>query len=314
MPIEGLYYKQSGRFKPYAPVVLFLGCGLCSALAGVLYGIVNLYSPSVYINVFLPVVLGLGIGALIWWVAKWTHTRSLKMVVAAGLFSGVLLEYTAFVSWVFALSKWQVLVLMPQDIFRVLGLLAVDGVWEISGAVFTGWELYTVWVLEACAIVAVAAFFPYVKVKPMAYCERCGAWVTGRKSVLPFEPIANPAEFRAHLERGDFAVLGSLAAVSYDAPNCTSYDLSHCTWCNDLYLLSIETIKKTVNNKGSVEEVKTEVIRNMIIDAESHELIQQLEPADHIKEGLAEGADADGEAATAGVEVAGEDERQVEAT
>ncbi len=278
MAMPGLYYNRSGRFKFYSPIALFLGCGFCSIVAGVTYGIGNFYSPSAYLNLFLPLVMGFGLGGLIYLVAKWTHNRNTAMVISAGLVCGLLLEYSAFVAWILVVSGWNILVVLPQDILYVLGELAELGVWEISGIEFKGFILYAAWVLEVGFILGTAVVFPLMKLKPMAYCESCRRWVTGHKSILAFELIDDPAGFREQLERGEFAVLGSLAAVLDTAPEYTSYDLSNCTGCNDLHLLSIEMIKNTVDNDGKTQTNKIDVIRNLLIDAESRGLIEELAP------------------------------------
>lgn len=280
MATSDLYYSHSGKFKTHGPIVLLLGAGLCSILLGVAYGIGNYFSPSVYINVFLPFGVGLAVGGMVYLIAKWTHIRNMAVVIVSGLVFGLLLEYTAFVAWIFALSNWEYIIYQPQDMKSLLAFIAVDGAWEMFGMVFKGAILYTVWALELIIILGCAAILPYTLLQPKAYCEQCKRWVTDHKSVLPFEVIQDPAGFRAQLEQGEFVILGSLAGVPYSAPQYTSYDLSHCSVCNNLHLLSIETITTTVDAQGRATTNKTDVIRNLLIDAESMALIQELDPGD----------------------------------
>jgi hypothetical protein len=280
MATSDLYYCQSGKFKIHAPIVLLLGVGLCSVILGAAYGIGLYYCPSAYLSVFLPFGAGLAVGGMVYLVAKWTHIRNAAMVIASALLFGLILEYAAFMAWVYAISDWTFIVYQPQNLQSVLAFIAVDGIWEISGVVFNGPLLYTAWAVELIIILGCAVFLPYKFLKPMAYCETCQRWITDHKSILPFELIQDPADFKAQLERGEFAILGSLAGVPYSAPDYTSYDLSHCSVCNDLHLLSIETIKDTVDNNGKPQTQKTDVIRNLLIDAESMELIKELAPGE----------------------------------
>ncbi len=280
MATSDLYYSHSGKFKAHAPIVLLFGVGLCSILLGAAYGIGNYYCPSVWISLFLPFGVGLAVGGMVYLVAKWTHIRNMTMVIVSGLVFGLLLEYTAFVAWVFAISEWEFIIYKPQDLRGLLAFLAVDGVWEIFGYVFKGAMLYVAWAVELVIILGCAAILPWVLLSPKAYCESCKRWITDHKSVLPFEVIKDPVAFKAQLERGEFAILGSLAGVPYSAPEYTSYDLSHCPSCNNLHLLSIETVSTTLDAEGKTSTTNTDVIRNLLIDAESMELIKELDPGD----------------------------------
>lgn len=278
MAASELYYSHSGKFKIHAPFVLFLGVGICSILLGAVYGVGMFYCPSVYISLFLPFGVGLAVGGMVYLVAKWTHIRNTTMLITAGLLLGLLLEYTAFIAWIYALSEWELIIYMPQDLKGLLSFLAIDGVWEVFGVVFKGPMLYFAWAVELTIILACAAILPWKFIQPKAYCEQCNRWITDHKSVLPFEMINDTAGFKAQLEQGEFAILGSLAGVPQSAPEYTSYDLSHCSSCNDLHLLSIETIKTTIDGEGKAQTNKTDVIRNLLIDAESMALIEELDP------------------------------------
>ncbi len=280
MATSDLYYSNSGKFKIHAPIVLLVGVGLCTIILGVAYGIGLYYCPSVFLSVFLPFGAGLAVGGMIYLVAKWTHIRNAAMIIASGLLFGLLLEYISFMAWIFALSEWTAIIYLPQDMQEVLVYVAVDGAWEIVGITFKGALLYFAWAVELIIILGCAVMLPYALLKPKAYCENCQRWITDHKSILPFELIHDPADFKAQLERGEFAILGSLAGVPYSEPDYTSYDLSHCSVCNDLHLLSIETIKTTIDKDGKTQTNKTDVIRNFLIDAESMELIKELAPGE----------------------------------
>ncbi len=138
--------------------------------------------------------------------------------------------------------------------------------------------LQLVWLVEFGIVLGCAAVFPYIRLKRLAYCERCSQWVTDAEHIGPFTPVRDPKALRQQLEAGEFVALEELQPTSDDAAAFTYLDLHRCSSCETMHLLTMRSEQMVTNKKGKVEKQETVVLRHMFIDPESRLLIEQLAP------------------------------------
>jgi hypothetical protein len=141
----------------------------------------------------------------------------------------------------------------------------------------TGGALWAIWGLEAIIIIGVAAPVA-MGVLSDPFCERCGRWVESTRSLGPFALIDDRGAFRAALEAGDWAQLERLQPARSGASSFTELELKHCDGCNELHLLTVNSV--TVKVKDGKEDKKDEaVLQNLILDKMAYGRISEMQRA-----------------------------------
>jgi hypothetical protein len=282
MAEAGIYYRHSGKFGPAAPALMLLAGGATAIVGGAIYGIAIRYIPFIYVNFLLAMALGFSVGSVVYLVGRAGRARSPMLALLIGLICGFFAEYAAFVAWIAALYDWELeitFIVLPWNLVNEMLYIADVGAWSfMSSDNVSGVVLYLVWLVEAGIIMGIAAVLPYKRIAPMAFCEACSKWVEDKTTIGPFEPVSDPKAMRRDLEQGEFAVLGSIEGADEEAPNFTLMELARCDACDDLHLLTISSHSVSVNKKGESQTTTTNVVRNLVIDAESRDLLLQLAP------------------------------------
>lgn len=252
---------------------------LVAVILGALYGVLDFYIPIIYLNIIMTVGVGAGVGYTLYRAARALRIRNPGLVLVLGAVCGLVADYVAFVTWLLPVFDWQVLLWHPVWVARALSAVAEIGVWGLSkGSTVSGGFLYTVWGVELLIIVGMAALLPYSFLRAMAYCEDCRQWVEDKTPVMPFEAITDAKAFRKSLEQGEFGVLGSIKPVAAEEPNYAYLELSRCRGCDNLHLLTVRNVKTTFDKAGKATKNEEAVVENLLIDAESRELVLQLAP------------------------------------
>lgn len=297
---QNLFYKHSGKFSPTAPVAMIVGGGLVGLVAGAVYGVIDWYSPIIYLNLIATVGLGFLVGWVVLKTARATHVRNPVLVGVCGLVAGAAAWYASWVSWVLAGSGWSgdMLILRPDHLWTLADFLAIDGVWGLgrSGEPVSGLALKGVWVIEALIILGIAVVFPYRKIAQTPYSESERAWADHTEVLPALELIPKDQRkaFRQRLADGDFTGLAELAPVADEAAAWTLYQLisTEPDGGGGEHFLTITTVENAVNKKGEVNTTTTHVARNVVIDAESRALIKEIvgeRPGDTAENGSEDG-------------------------
>lgn len=278
MDTASLYYRPSGKLQPSAPVAILVGVGLVAAVLGFAYGLADFFVPFIYANILLCVGLGALTGVTIERLAIQTHVRNPGVAALFGVACGAAAIYAAWVGWLFALTDYH-LIWSPLDIAQLIPEIAEVGVWGLSsGSPVNGLPLYGIWLAEAGLILGFATVLPYTNLRKKAYCESCGEWLTDMTAVGPFEAVPDAKAFRTRLEQGEFAALGELKPIDDAAPNYSMLDLWRCPRCDQLHLLTIRCATVTTDKQGKQQRQEQVVVRHMLIDRESRDLILELKP------------------------------------
>ena len=209
---EPVYYKLSGKIP--LPVFLLgvLSILLLVPLIGLIYGAAIHYCPLIYINFVSTLICGFGIGALVGLLLKKGKLRNLKFGSVLLLVAGFVGVYACWVSKIFLLTGYEVVVLLPNQILAMLGWMAEEGVWSIGSMTPTGLLLYVVWVIEAGAIIVIA-FLTGRGILDEIFCEYCDRWV-GREEIecrsLDFDGSSELEDFVEQVKRGGVLKLNEL--------------------------------------------------------------------------------------------------------
>jgi len=286
-----LYYRHSGKFSP-AAVLLTLTVGIIAAIVlGALYGIIVYYMPIVYVNVLLTFGVGIAVGATVRKVAMAQQIRNVPLVLLLALICGLVAEYAAFIGWVAAVTSWNVILFNPQKLWIVLDAIAEQGVWSLKKSTVKGPFLVGIWIVEAIVVVGGSIYMVWVEVANTPFCEKCAGWLTEKSLVGPFRTIANTDQLKADLEEGNFAALGDISPLKKDDPisRFAEYELTDCPTCAEMAVVTIRNVTLTADKEGKVTRKETNIIKRLLIDKASCDLIKELGP----KPGEATEEDAD---------------------
>ena len=110
---------------------------------------------------------------------------------------GLIAVYCAWWTWLAALSEWELVFLNPIDLPWMISSIAAEGVWSMKTWTPTGWQLYTIWFIEAAVIVVVACGAGLGDEIP--FCEECDEWTESVDNAVPI-PLGDVDALRQSLE------------------------------------------------------------------------------------------------------------------
>lgn len=285
---NAMFYKHSGKFSPTAPVAMVVAGGVLGLLAGAVYGVIAAYSPIIYLNLVATVGTGFAVGWGVLKMARAQHVRNPALVGACGVLAGLVAWYASWVMWLWAMGSWSMdwLVLRPDYLYYIADELAIDGVWSVgsSGEPVSGLALKGVWIVEALIMLAIGAGYPAREIARTPYSETERAWADYHEVLPPLAliPKADRKAFKIRLKDGDFGCLGELPPAAEGDAAWTTYELisTQPEGGGEAHFLTIHTVENTVDKKNNVTTTTKCVARNVIIDAESRDLIKQIVRAD----------------------------------
>ena len=269
-----LYYVESGQVNPVGALT-FLGLGALAALGlGAAYAYLSFYIPLVYVNLIIAGGFGFALGWVAAKIAKMAKVRNASVLLGGGFLIGLLGLYFAWVFWIHAFSEFSMLSFNPGDIFNIMQLLGITGVWEIFGSTPTGGMLYLIWALEAIIIIGVCVVVTKAFFTRQPYCEDCNTWTEEMVISDRIEPIAEPKAFIQRLEAKDFTALTSLERVAADFPVRTKVEISDCPDCNGNAYLTVELVKVTVDDEGKTSTNLIPLVENLKISHSDYMMLK----------------------------------------
>lgn len=125
-------------------------------------------------------------------------------------------------------SGGELILLNPVHLPWLLSSIADKGVWSMGAWEPTGWQLYSIWGIEAAIILAIATGACIGDEVP--FCEACDEWTETVDNAIPI-PLCDLDTFRQSLEAENFdamldaigqpaAPLHHLLLKTYKCPNC----------------------------------------------------------------------------------------------
>jgi hypothetical protein len=275
MVMEDRYYRHSGEIGALGPAYVLVSGTVGTLVLSAVYAYVTFYIPFVYLNGLLTFIFGGLVGLLIGKLAKLGKVRNSAFVLVVGFLFGLIAEYAAWTAWIFAFSHQEALVLSPSALVAVVKLVAEKGPWSMFGWSPTDTALYIIWAIEGAIIIGASALVGWGVLISAVSCERCARWVEDEDTISPLESVAEPDQFRDRLENGDCTCLSALKKVDAGSETFTSIKLLHCPSCEQLHLLTVKAATTVKNSKGEIEHEKSDIVENLIINPEIHEMVRR---------------------------------------
>lgn len=269
------YYKESGKIG-LPGIVLMAAAGLiASAILGAIYGYAIFYIPFIYLNFFITIFFGVGVGLAIGKTGYFTKVRNRQAVLIFGLVFGIIAGYFGWIFWIHAASEQTVLDFNPENILTIMGDIAENGAWSMFGWTPTGAALYIIWAIEGLIIIIASIIFALSGIGRQPFCEECENWTEETTLTNTLEPIGDPGTLISGLEKNNIGELTKLKRVSPDESHRTKVQLLNCPECGKSHYLTLEDIKVTVNDKGETKEDETTILENLILTNQSFDEIRK---------------------------------------
>ncbi len=262
------------RFTPPPTASGFLGLGLMALAAPVVglslgsaYAVFQFYNPFIYFNVIGMEFAGAFAGIAVGWLGVMGGTRRKLWLFFFGLAAGLAALYS---SWVFFLKLlhdkgW---VNDPFAILVMVKSLAAEGVWTIKSVTPKGWELMSIWAVEAFCLILTAGATATGRIKDGPFCERC------RESLYPprlfprLGVIADPADFAAKLGAGDLSPFLNLKMIPLGSRDQTEVKLWKCRSCGMLNCLDVFAYSR----RGAIV-TDTPIVEHLTLNSEAYDWI-----------------------------------------
>lgn len=269
---DGRFYRHAGGFDPSQLPLAVLAGATAILVMGVVYGYVIRYSPLIYLNILALLGFGYGVGWTVGNAVRKGKCRNRTLRDFLWLVAVVSALYVSWVTWVFAITGHQHLILDPRSLWHALVFIGKKGVWSIgsSGIPVSGILLYLVWVAEAI-ILAVMAWTTSMDQDPGPFCEACGQWVApmARLPRLGFTHATDRNSGLKAMGAGEIDPLFSLGPCADDCKIWLSVLLEACPSREHLIVLTVTQTVQTTNGKGEVANKVTSIMRNRLVDPET---------------------------------------------
>jgi len=267
----GQVYAPSGKLGNGLLLMPIAGVA-SAAVLGIVYGYINNYNPLIYVQFFVTLFYGAGVGYALSKAVEWSKCRSAGATFAISAATGLFALYAAWVGFEYALINRS---LSPGETGPTLFELfsSPRAVWNIAWEINeTGWftlfrskthlsgiVLTLLWVVEAAIIVGVTVFIPLGFVREHVFCEDCNVWCTEKKDLARFGPPRSSG-VRQRLTDGDLTALGELSAekILLHQPYIR-VDSQRCEQCNSTAAFTAKEITPEQDKEGKWSDKEKEL-------------------------------------------------------
>ncbi len=271
MDATARYYKHSGVIGIVGPVLMLVFGLLAAGILGAIYGYAIYYIPLIYVNFFVTLFFGFGVGFMVGAGAKIGQVRHGGIVALFGLFAGLCALYVGWMSWLHALLGPDDPVVAPGQVMSFIQAIAVEGVWEMFGHTPSGFSLYAIWSIEALMIVGLAVVGAWAAVESKPFCESCKKWVDATHEISPLAPIGNAQTMKQSLEAMRYDDLMALGFIDDGSTAFSKVTLMQCGGCRAKQYLTLQAVTVKVDSDKSKSEDETDVVENLILSEGDYE-------------------------------------------
>ena len=272
------YYQPLGRVHFFAPLIMLTG-GIGAAFAlGLLFGILTVIDPFIYImNLIGTVALGIIAGLAFHDTGRSSRLRIRPIANIRPLFIALCAIYANGVGWTFGFYQFEELATTPRGLAMMAQIAVADGRWSVFGWTPSIWHFYLIWFSEAGIILCcgVAAAARYLGVP---YCERCQIWTRTVLTVRPLAPVEERCDFVHQLEREEYRVLESLTRLAEDTKSYMKILIKDCPSCRSFKLATFSRVDiSTPDEMGKVKTMVETFCTDLLIDAKAFGMLQRLQ-------------------------------------
>ncbi len=279
-PAASLRDRYSARFFTPSFFSILPATLLFSIITGFAYGIANFHIRYVELRMLLCVATGIAIGLIVNQLVDRSRIRHMGALAVVGILAGVAAHYAAFVGWFLAVSGWSVVIWQPAQVIEsIRWVMAIED--QYAPDTDAGLMVLVDLVVEGLTIVGISIYGALFNRSDRPFCETCGHWLGPMSLVGPFEPVANPEVFRAHIERGEFTVLNQIQPLADpDSGFFAQIELHDCPNCDTTSVMTVRNIQVGVDQWGVVASDSQSIVDRLMIDRASGVLIRQVMPSD----------------------------------
>ncbi|MEM6771097.1 MAG: hypothetical protein AAF597_10970 [Bacteroidota bacterium] len=270
------YYQESGAINGIG-VITLLGIGLvAAAVLGAVYGYATYYIPLIYLNFFICLFFGIGVGKAVGKASIWGKVRNSKAMMGISLIIGLAAWYFAWVFWLNAFSEHESFMWNPAEIYSMTSLFAMLGIYEIFGWTPTGVALYVIWAIEAVIIIGGTFLSALGAMGRQPFCEESGDWTQESIVSSRLEPVVNPQDMITRLESHDMGPVTDLKLVDHNDRVRTKVTLyaSKDSSMGSKYL-TVDQVVVSYDDEGKAEENETAIVENLILNSGDYATLQE---------------------------------------
>jgi len=289
------YYQPSNKFSPLSLIYFVVACITAIPILALIYSYAIWYIPFPYINFFITLGFGFGIG---WVVQKLAislgKVRNNKLAYFLGFLGALIGLYLSWAIWVdlvinagetygssrigISVSNIKLLqvldlALQPSLLFELMGQIMDVGVWGIRSTTVSGWFLGLIWIIEALIVVVMGTIIPAGK-SGEPFCELNQKWYT-EKQLPALSYLTAEMQAVTPLENNDFSALKEISYVSDPTTANHSVFTLYSNETNENYL-SIQNRTATVNDKGETKFTDHEVVTHLRINEEFSDFLATI--------------------------------------
>jgi len=269
-------YSHSGAVPVIGGLLTVAAGILAAAILAPIYAYSFHYIPIIYLNLFITLAFGAGIGFAVAQAARWGKVRSNFFLGAITLLSTLLGLYLYWAAYLWALAGiGQVgpLALFPPVLVEFSQQLFENGSWGMKeGEPIKGWLLATIWLVETIVVLTLA-FVVAFHDSDRPFCETCNVWTDIEPGVARLAATGQEPEWQQVLA-GDLPALASFDPAEPGSPQYVRLDAARCPRCEETRLLTVNAVQIVVDKNGQPSEKATALVTNAIITPAQFAVIQ----------------------------------------
>jgi hypothetical protein len=263
------YYQPSGRF-PLKTLLFTIIFGLIALPLAWLYSWLTMHIPFVYINFFITLGFGLGLGLIATFVAYIGKARNPMLMGLVGLVIGITGWYVQWAAWSGSVAADFNLVpngmtyspgtidfaMNPGLIFTLAQNVNEVGIWKIKGATINGFFLSAAWFFEFVIIVGLPFLLGRFKAQD-PFCETSLTWAEKTELSKHFAYIGDKENFLKSVEASPGNLLAFLSEHSSNESDYAQLSLYRCKGSNESY---VTITNKKIQMEKDKEKTSSETI------------------------------------------------------
>ncbi len=292
---DTVYYQPSGKWESRALLVyLFVGIPFCMSWAyAYSYSLIHMpefflgFLPYIFILIFMARVDSL-------FVVFYGKIRSKELAGILGTISAIVFLYVHWAVWMdlvlrhneiviktdFAKAYIELfeekffpnLLIRPDLMWHYHNQIATVGTWDIVDLRFNGLGLHIFWIVEASLYFSALPFNFRDRVS-RPFCETDNTWFD-YDELDALTVIAQPDNFKAQLEQGDYSRIYELKPVKRDFDH--SFHLLYHSKSKEYFLRSTNKIAKPKKEKSSTDFFEQEVVKNIRLDSKAGNYLKKF--------------------------------------
>ncbi|MGI4760000.1 MAG: hypothetical protein ACRYF0_04800 [Janthinobacterium lividum] len=287
------YYKPSNKMPPAGILGLLVGGVVAALVLALVYVYAVWYIPFVYINFFLCLGFGLGLGAVLAVLVRLGKLRSPGAVGALALLVAlvaVYLEWGLFLTLIFntevtgtgadadsstsfSLSLFLDIITHPTAMWLAIQKINETGTWSLKGSTPSGVFLGVIWVVEAAIILGGTWLIAKAQATE-PFSETSNEWATEETLAHPLTFAQDAATTRTALESGQFHHLTPHTSAETDAP-FARLKLHSAPNDHNCRYLTLENVTTTLDKKGKPTQSTATVVQHLAISPANFEELQR---------------------------------------